>query len=77
MSTKPRLLPEVTKLTEEIRVYAPPELKILLGEKADEAGVPLSEYVVQICAKQLGRQDLAHVPRKSLGRPRKKQLVGA
>ncbi len=63
------------KMTEEIRVYAPPELKRLAGEAADLAGIPLSEFVVRAVAKELARPDLAAVPRKSIGRPRNKQIA--
>lgn len=62
---------EDEKLTAEIRVYADPQLKALAGAAADERGVPLSEFVVQVLAQHLGRPDLAKVPRKSIGRPRK------
>ena len=58
-------------LTEQLLVYAPPELKRIAGQAADQEGVPLSEYVVRVLAAHLGRPDLAVVPRKVGGRPRK------
>lgn len=48
-----------------------PELKRLLGEKADEEGLPLNEMMAQMLAESLGRPELGKIPRKSLGRPRK------
>lgn len=62
---------EGAKLTTEISVYCDPELKRLAGERADEAQLPLSEYIVRVLAKELKRPDLAKIPRKPMGRPRK------
>ena len=62
-------------LVAEIRVYSPPELKDLAGEEADKQGVPLSEFVVRVLAKHLQRPDLATIPRKSVGRPRKRAVA--
>jgi len=58
-------------LTDQIMVYCSPELKRLAGEWADAAGVPLSEFVVRALAERIERPDLAIVPRKKSGRPRK------
>ena len=52
-----------------------PELKNLIGERADEERLPMNEWVAQVLAKKLGRPDLAEIPRKSLGRPRKVEIV--
>jgi hypothetical protein len=56
-----------------LQVHFPPELKRILGEAADKHDIPMSELVVRIVAKELApnRPDLAIVPRKRLGRPRK------
>ena len=48
-----------------------PDLKALIGERADEERLPMNEWVAQVLAKKLGRPDLAEIPRKSFGRPRK------
>lgn len=61
---------EDLKLTAEIRVYCDPLLKDLAGKAADEKQLPLSEFVVQVLAEYLERPELAHVPRKPMGRPR-------
>jgi hypothetical protein len=63
--------PAEGKMVAEIRVYADPRLKDLAGDAADREGLPLSEYVVKVLAQQLGRPELAIVPRKKSGRPRK------
>ena len=54
-------------------IFAPvhPELKKLAGEAADRENLPLNEFVARILASHLGRPDLAQVPRKKMGRPRK------
>lgn len=57
-----------------VQIHIPkilPELKQLLGEKAVESGLPLSDYLVWVLAKHVGRRDLATIPRKVMGRPRK------
>lgn len=66
---------EVQKVAAEISVYCDPELKDLAGAAADEAGVPLSEYVAQVLAEKFQRPDLAKIPRKPMGRPRKQAVV--
>jgi hypothetical protein len=48
-----------------------PDLKRLLWQKADEEGMPLNELVAKLLAHSLGRPELAKIPRKQLGRPRK------
>jgi hypothetical protein len=48
-----------------------PELKRLCWQAADAAALPLSEWIARVLAKEIGRPDLAVVPRKKLGRPRK------
>lgn len=61
------------RMTEALLVYFPPELKAMLGEEADRLGVAMSELVVRFCASHLApdRPELAIVPRKRMGRPRK------
>ena len=51
------------------------EMKRLIAKAADERDVPMNEAIVQILAEHFGREDLAFVPRKSFGRPRR-ELVG-
>lgn len=55
----------------EIKLICEQELKDILGDAADEAELPLSEYVVRELARIVKRIDLAKVPRKKMGRPRK------
>jgi len=55
----------------DIRVYCDPALKALAGKQADAAGLPLSEYVAKVLAERLNRPELAKIPRKPTGRPRK------
>lgn len=52
-----------------------PELKELIGRAADDAGMPMNEWIAKVTAKALGRPDLARVPRKPIGRPRKLQMA--
>lgn len=52
-----------------------PELKELIGQMADAAQMPLGEYVVKVLADHAGRPDLATIPRKHPGRPRKPMAV--
>lgn len=48
-----------------------PELKELIGEAADQEGIPMNEWIAKVAAEALGRPDLAAIPRKAFGRPRK------
>ena len=57
------------------QVPASPEWKRVAGQAADEEGLPLSEFIVRVVADYLGRPDLAVVPRKKPGRPRKDQAA--
>lgn len=52
-----------------------PELKELIGRAADGDGVPMNEWVSKLVAQALGRPDLAAIPRKPLGRPRKAAIA--
>jgi len=58
-------------LTAKTMVYSSPELKRLASDRATQEGIALSELIVRALAFSLGRPDLATVPRKSFGRPRK------
>lgn len=62
---------ETTTVAECLPVYMHPDLKRLVGEQADRQNIPMSEYVVRVLAKEVRRSDLAVVPRKRSGRPRK------
>lgn len=48
-----------------------PELKELIGQAADEDGLAMNEWIAKLAAEHLGRPDLAQIPRKPFGRPRK------
>lgn len=52
-----------------------PKLKELIGRAADADGLAMNEWVSKVCAKELGRPDVAQVPRKQIGRPRNKVAV--
>jgi hypothetical protein len=64
---------EPKKMVEALNVYFPSELKQIVGQEADKQDIPMSELVVRIVAKALApkRPDLAVIPRKRSGRPRK------
>lgn len=55
-------------------IFAPvhPDLKRLVAERADAENLPLNEYVARVLAQHIGRPDLGWIPRKKLGKPRKK-----
>lgn len=48
-----------------------PALKEAIGKAADEEGVPMNEFMARVLADHLGKPELAEIPRKSYGRPRK------
>lgn len=48
-----------------------PELKDAIGTAADAKGMPMNEFVAEVLAQYLGRPELAAIPRKAFGRPRK------
>ena len=60
-------------MADKLLVRLAPELKQILGEKAEELNVPggMGELAVRILATHFERTDLAFVPRKKMGRPRK------
>jgi hypothetical protein len=48
-----------------------PELKEAIGQAADAEGLAMNELVARILADHLRRPELAAIPRKPMGRPRK------
>lgn len=58
-------------MTALMQVYCDPRLKQIVSDAATNARLPLSEYIVRVLAKEFKRPDLAIVPRKPMGRPRK------
>lgn len=50
------------------------ELKEEIGRAADAADMAMNEFMAKVLAEQLGRPDLAAIPRGRLGRPRKHLL---
>ena len=48
-----------------------PHLKELIGKAADDAGLPMNEWLAKLLASHFRRPDLAEVPRRPFGRPRK------
>lgn len=60
-------------MRDKILVHLSPELKALIGQEADKEQVPggMGEVLVRLAAKHFKRPDLAYVPRKPFGRPRK------
>jgi hypothetical protein len=59
------------QMVARLEVRMDPELHKLLGKLADGHELPMSEYVVRLLAQHVKRADLAIVPRKKMGRPRK------
>ncbi len=66
---------QVQTVKVELRSYVHEDLKELVGQHADVAGLPVSEYIAKLLAGHVGRPDLAEIPRKSGGRPRVKRNV--
>lgn len=60
-------------MQDKLLVRLHPELKRILGEAADREQVfgGMGELAVRIMASYFKRPDLAYVPRKQMGRPRK------
>lgn len=56
----------------EFRLH--PDLKDLIGTEADKTGLPMNELLSKILAEHFGRPELATIPRKSFGRPRKERV---
>lgn len=57
---------------ETLKVDIPAKLKKIIGEKADEAGVPMNDYVAKVFAELYEEPGLGVIRRKPVGRPRKK-----
>lgn len=51
------------------------ELFALIANQADAEGVPMIDIAVRLLAKAYKRPDLGFVPRKPLGRKRRKQII--
>jgi hypothetical protein len=64
-----------TSLTVITQVPSSAAWKEAAGRKAQELEIPLSEYIVRVVAEALGDPNLAIIPRKPAGRPRKKLKV--
>lgn len=78
MTTRARFTAREAGLTEEIRVYAPPQLKELAFQAAEAAGLPLTEWVVRAMAEKLQRPDLSIITRLRRGpKPKKKQTMAS
>ena len=60
-------------MSDKLLVRLQPELKELLGQEAESKEVPggMGELAAKILADYFNRPDLARVPRKRMGRPRK------
>ena len=48
-----------------------PRLKDLIGKAADDEGLPMNEWAARVLAEALEHPELAPIPRKPMGRPRK------
>jgi len=62
---------EAIRMRDKMVLHVDAELKTVVGEHADKAGVPLNEYVAKVLAAHVRRPALGKIPRKSFGRPRK------
>lgn len=62
-------------MSDRLVVRLHPDLKELIAKEADSLSVfgGMGELAVRILAEHYGRPDLATIPRKPMGRPRKKQ----
>ena len=56
---------------EKLQIDIPAELKQLIGEAADREDMPMNEFVAGLLASAVNRPELATIPRKRPGRPRK------
>ncbi len=63
------------QMVAKMEVKMLPELRDLLGRVADAEDLPMNEYLVRLLARHLKRPDLATIPRKKLGRPRKEFAI--
>lgn len=58
-------------LTVPLFVEIPTELKEILGQAADAENIPMNHFVARLLARAVKRPDLAVIPHKRVGRPRK------
>jgi len=56
----------------ELRGYVDSRLRDIVAQMADEQNLPMSEIVAKLLAQAVKRPDLAKVPRKPFGAPRRK-----
>ena len=57
-------------LTFQLHIRCQPELRDILSRLAGPE-LPLNDFIVRLLAEKVDRPDLAKVPRKRIGRPRK------
>lgn len=62
-------------VAEDLHIRVHPDLRRLVVAEAVEDGLNLVDVVVRVLAAHYRRPDLATVPRKLMGRPRKENLV--
>jgi hypothetical protein len=62
---------------DKLQIDIPSELKILVGDAADRADLPMNEYVAKVLATAMNRPDLAVIPRRRPGRPREKKVLAS
>jgi hypothetical protein len=68
---------EKKPVADQIHVRMHPGLRKLVAEKADEMNLPMSEFIAEVLANALERPDLAEVPRRKMGRPRKEMATAS
>ncbi len=59
------------QLIANLFVQIQPELKELANKAADAEEIPLNHFIARLLANHLKRPDLATIPYKRMGRPRK------
>lgn len=62
-------------LVNVVNVKMAPELKEVIARQADQEGLPMNELIVRLLARAFSRPDLAVIPRKRMGRPRKQAVA--
>ena len=70
----PRVPSRLLKEKVELKGYVDSRLRDVVLAYADEQDLPLSEAVAHLIAKAMRRPDLAKVPRKRIGRPRRAEV---
>jgi hypothetical protein len=66
---------ETTEMPSYVSLKLSSELYDLVAAKADELDVAMIDVVVRVLAEHFKRPDLAYVPRKRAGRPRKDKVA--